>query len=118
MDYLRALSAGTELAETETAFYTKSAGLFEFKVYHDKDSIWILTEMPNGDRMAFRAAFSPGGPLQVKKNKATKTGILLQLDSDAGTQKVLIDIDQQSEVPILRYTNTLIPAKDLLIPSA
>ena len=111
-----ALSACAELAEIKPALYTTSAGSFEFKVYAGMDSIWILTEMPNGGRIAFRAAFSPGESLLVKKITAHTQGIQLQLESSIGGQEVFISIDKQSVTPVLRYTTTLTPMKNLLIP--
>ncbi|AMP98487.1 hypothetical protein AY601_1572 [Pedobacter cryoconitis] len=111
-----ALSASSELAEIKTALYTKTAGSFEFEVYQHKDSIWIATKMPNGGRVAFRAAFSPEGFFAVKKVTENSQGIRFKLDSHSGTQQVTIMIDEQSSVPVLRYTTTLTPAKDLFIP--
>lgn len=111
-----ALSACAELSETKLALYTKSAGGFEFNVYQSKDSIWIVTEMPRGGRTAFRAAFSPEGFHTVKKLDENNQGIRFKLNSDSGAQQVTLSIDEKTDVPVLRYTTTLIPAKDLFIP--
>jgi hypothetical protein len=111
-----ALSACAELSETTPALYTKSAGGFEFNVYQTKDSIWIVAEIPGGGRTAFRAAYSPEGFHIVKKVNENSKGIRFKLDSDIGRQQVTLSIDGQTEIPVLRYTTTLIPAKDLFIP--
>lgn len=111
-----ALSASAELSEIKTALYTQTAGSFEFKVYQGKDSIWITTKMPGGGFVAFRAAFSPEGFFAVKKVTENNQGIQFKLDSYSGTQQLTIFIDEQSAVPVLRYTTRLTPAKDLFIP--
>lgn len=111
-----ALAACAELQNNQSALYVKSAGSFEFKVYQRKDSIWIVTEMPNGGKVAFRAAFSPEGFLTVKKGTESSQSIQFKLNSYSGTQQLTIIIDEQSAVPVLRYTTTLTPAKDLFVP--
>ena len=111
-----ALSASSELAESQTALYSTVAGSFEFKVYQTKDAIWIVVELPNGGNTAFRAAFSPGGGLKVKKATESKQGLHLEIKSDTGKQEVDININQEGTLPVLRYTTTLKPEKDLLIP--
>lgn len=111
-----ALSASSELAEGQKALYHTVTGSFEFNVYQTTDSIWIVAELPNGGNAAFRAAFSPGGKLEVKKATENSQGIHLELQSETGMQKVEVSINQQEINPVLRYTTTLKPKKDLLIP--
>jgi hypothetical protein len=110
-----ALSASSELAESQTALYKTVAGSFEFKVYRTTDSIWIVAGLPNGGRAAFRAAFSPGGALKITKTTEKTQGVDLELDSETGKQRVEINFDQQQSNPVLRYTTHLKPKKDLLI---
>lgn len=111
-----AISGSSELAETQTALYKSTTGSFEFKVYQTTNSIWIMAELPNGGRAAFRAAFSPGGNLDVKKVTKSGQGIHLELDTETSQQQVEISINQQETYPVLRYTTRLKPKKDLLIP--
>ncbi|MBE9600757.1 hypothetical protein [Pedobacter sp. MC2016-24] len=111
-----ALSASSELAESQTAIYSTAAGSFEFKVYQTTDSIWLVAGLPNGGNAAFRAAFSPGGKLEVKKAAENDQGIYIELQSETGKQEVEINISQKETLPVLRYTTTLKPKKDLLIP--
>nr|WP_068890272.1 hypothetical protein [Pedobacter panaciterrae] len=111
-----AVSASSELAESQMALYSKAAGSFEFKVYQTTDSIWIVANLPKGGRACFRAAFSPGANLAVKKSTQHSHGIHLELDSETGKQQVELTIDHQEINPVLRYTTRLKPKKDLLIP--
>ncbi|HWW43195.1 MAG TPA: hypothetical protein VNZ46_28005, partial [Pedobacter sp.] len=111
-----AVSASSELAENKTPLYRTVAKSFEFKVFKTTDSIWIMVELPNGGRAAFRAAFSPGEVLKITKATENNEGIDVELDSDTGKQQVKITIDQQGINPVLRYTTRLKPKKDLLIP--
>lgn len=111
-----ALAASSELMETETALYKNTAGNFEFKVFHTGDSLWITADLPGGGQASFRAAFSPGGNLEVQKTTEQSQGILLEVASEMGKQQVSITIDQQETNPVLRYTTTLKPQKELLIP--
>lgn len=111
-----AVSACSELAEVLPVLYESSAGDFTFYVSITIDSAWIVVEMPNGGRMAFRAAFSPGGALQLKNSTVQENGIELRLTGNAGIFHTAITIDKQEDVPVLRYTTTLKPVKDLLFP--
>lgn len=111
-----ALAASSELLETETALYKNTAGNFEFKVFQTGDSIWITVDLPGGGRTSFRAAFSPGGNLEVRNTTEQNQGILLDVVSETGKQQVSIIIDQQETNPVLHYTTTLKPKKDLHIP--
>jgi hypothetical protein len=42
---------------------------------------------------------------------------MLKLNSAIGKQNINISIDQTEKSPVLRYTTSLIPAKDLMMPS-
>lgn len=113
-----ALTASHELAETTSAIFTCSCGAFDFKVLKTTNSIWIQSELPKGGRVAFRAAYTPGSDLKITKTKRVENnGISLHLSSAIGTQKVSITLDQNQPFPVLHYTNSLRPAKDLLMPS-
>lgn len=113
-----ALSASSELAGSTSLLLERQAESFHFKVMATSDSVWIQTELPNGGRVAFRAAYSPGNDLEVMKIEHTQQeNITLQLNSAIGEQHISISIDQTEKSPVLRYTTSLIPAKDLIIPS-
>ncbi|ACU06149.1 hypothetical protein [Pedobacter heparinus] len=113
-----AVSASAELAGNSSVRFELHADPFNFKVIATNDSIWIQTELPNGGRVSFRAAYSPGSNLEVVKSKQNpRQGIDLKLKSAIGQQKVTISVDQSEGSPVLRYTNSLIPVKDLMMPS-
>jgi len=113
-----ALSASAELASNSPILFEHHADPCSFKVVATTDSIWIQTELPSGGRVAFRAAYSTGNNLEVLKSKDTNhQGITLKLNSAIGKQSITISIDQTEKSPVLRYTTSLIPAKDLMMPS-
>lgn len=113
-----AVSASAELAGSTSVLFERYTAPFSFKVIATTDSIWIQTELPNGGRVAFRAAYSPGADLEItKKSDNRQDGMDLDLSSAIGKQKVSIGIDQTERTPVLRYTTSLTPAKDLLMPS-
>lgn len=111
-----AVSASAELAENTLVLIERHAGPFTFKVISTTDSIWIQAELPEGGRVAFRAAYSPGNDLEVVKSKDNQQhGIALKLTSAIGQQNISIYIDQTEQLPVLRYTTSITPAKDLMM---
>jgi hypothetical protein len=113
-----ALSASTELADNPAAIFDQAAGMFHFKVLLTSDSLWIRTKLPNGGCVAFRAVYSPGQSLEITEIKNNQSwGIDLELSSAIGRQRVCISIDQTGQSPVLRYTTSLIPSKDMLMPN-
>ena len=111
-----ALSASYDLLEADQALFERNIGNFGFKAYLTGDSLWISAHLPNGGRAAFRAAFSPGGRLVIKKRTKRSDHTSFTLSSAIGTFHVDIALDEQSKVPVLRYTTSLIPKTDLLVP--
>lgn len=111
-----AVSASSQLADNLKAIYSKNAGIFNFEVVCTGDSLWIVSYWPKGGRIAFRAAFSPGSPLEIKKTDENEAGINISLQSNVGTFKVKINLNTQTAIPLLRYTTSLKPKKNLVIP--
>lgn len=113
-----AVSASAELAGNSPVLFEHHADPFSFKVISTTDSIWIQTELSRGGRVAFRAAYSPGNDLEVVKSTDTdQQGIALKLNSAIGKQNISISIDQTEKSPVLRYTTSLTPAKEMMMPS-
>ncbi|AOM79647.1 hypothetical protein [Pedobacter steynii] len=112
-----AISSSTELAGNTSVIFELKADPVTFKVNLTSDSIWIQTELPAGGRVAFRAAYSPGTNLEIVKTTPQAEGIILSLASAIGKQNLSIVIDQTESSPVLRYTSSLIPAKEMLIPN-
>jgi len=111
-----AVSAGAELAGNLPVLFELCADPFKYKVVATTDSIWIQAELPNGGRVAFRAAYSPGSDLEVFKSKLNgREEIELYLKSAIGQQIINISFDQREKSPVLRFTTSLIPVKDLVM---
>ena len=111
-----AISASFDLADSKPVLFEHQAGSFTFKVLLTSDSLWVCTSMPGGARMAFRTAFSPGGKLQLENQSNLGKGVEFRLSSPVGAYRTIITVDEQEPSPVLRYTTTLMPAKDLLVP--
>jgi len=111
-----AISAGSDLADPISSLFEAQSGNFEFKIHNTLDSLWITTILPEGGRADFRAAFSPGGDIKVENLKESEGTFKIVLSSSIGQLLVTISIDQQTEIPVLRYTTILKPAKDTSIP--
>lgn len=95
-----AVSASKQLTDDNLeAIYS----IGDFKVFCTGDSLWIV-----GRKIAFRAAYSPGGTLEVKS--ITENEFVLA--SETGRFKVKISLNGA----VLRYTTSLKPVKDLNVP--
>lgn len=95
--------------------YQKVSGEFDFKVYNNYDSLWIMAYLPRGGRIAFRAAFCPGENMKVKSISESENGIDIEIWSVIGMFSVSI-VFYQENTTILRYTTTLKPSRPLLFP--
>lgn len=111
-----AIAAIAELPENREELYTLPISDFQFTIANITGSIWITVNMPNSGKVAFRAAYHPGGPVEIIKNKKNREGFEFLLSSVYGEYKVIISISQMDKYPLLHYTTTFKPAKDLLIP--
>ncbi len=111
-----AAAASNTFADDDlSAIYTKQCGDFEFTAHLINDSLWILATWPKGGKLAFRTAYSPEGELSIKKQQENNNGASFSLNSVIGEFDVDI-IFPNSEHDILRYTTSLKPQTDLLIP--
>jgi hypothetical protein len=111
-----AIAAGNTFMETGIAFlYERKAGPVSFKVHLSDDSLWILADNDQGGRLAFRAAYSPAGGMELDKIADQHGEVVFDVESFIGPIDVKIRIEPGDE-PILRYTTTLKPATDLFVP--
>lgn len=110
-----AAASNTFADENLSAVYTKQCGEFKFTAHLINDSLWILATWPKGGKLAFRTAYSPEGELHIKKQQETTGGVSFALDSVMGAFEVIVTFPE-SENDILRYTTSLKPSTDLLIP--
>ncbi|MET1054156.1 MAG: hypothetical protein ABWY16_02525 [Pedobacter sp.] len=111
-----ALSASTELMDERETLFQKSGREFTFEVYCTTDSVWVSVLMPKGGTMVFRAAYSPGANLHIDQIHSSDKECSLRLSSDIGVFKVTIDINEDEAIPVLRYTTSLKPLKDMIVP--
>jgi len=95
--------------------YTKNSNTFIFTAHCATDSFWVLAKWPGGGKVAFRTAYSPGGGLTIKSKRETNKGIKFFLDAIIGDITVEIQFPEDTNTS-LRYTTTLKPHTDLLIP--
>jgi hypothetical protein len=112
-----AVSASKHLTDNnQKALYSINTEKINFKILCTGDSLWIVSHWQSGGITAFRAAFSSGSALEIKKATENKNGITFLLAADTGRMKVTISLDDQDTMPVLRYTTSLKPAKNLIIP--
>ncbi|MCQ6959044.1 hypothetical protein [Mucilaginibacter aquariorum] len=95
--------------------YTKNHNDFAFSIHNTTDSLWVLATWPKGGRIAFRVAYSPDGGLEVKSKRENDNGIKLLLNAVIGDITVNIQFPGDGQTT-LRYTTTLKPHTELLIP--
>ncbi|WP_374951023.1 hypothetical protein [Mucilaginibacter sp.] len=95
------------------AIYQVERGIYNYNIHCTDDSLWVLAEWHNGGKIAFRTAYSPGNDLEITGQNEQDNVINFQLTSSIG--KFSVDITFPAE-GILRYTTSLKPANDTLIP--
>jgi hypothetical protein len=111
-----AVAAANTFSGTDAPLiYTKTCGAYTFNIYCIDDSFWILVEWPKGGKIAFRAAYSPNGELELTSKNEEGNEIKYQLSSVIGTISVTIQFPADEE-GTLRYITTLKPNTDLFIP--
>lgn len=100
--------------EEGTIILEKSIQGYELKIIVADFCLWIVAEWPKGGRIAFRAAFAANDKLEVTNIKDNK-GAIFTLKGATGTIVVNLQFPEE-EKSIFRYTTTITPAFDLLIP--
>lgn len=111
-----AVAASNAFADNDlVSLYTTNCENFSFNIYLVNDSLWIAVSWPKGGEALIRAAFSPAGEIKIKSTEELNDGVLFILDATIGEITVQIGFEKQNGT-ILRYTTTLKPITDLLIP--
>src|SRR6187402_822723 len=110
-----AAASQTFADEGPSAIYSKQCGSYNFTVHLTNDSLWILATWPKGGKVAFRAAYAPGGELELSKQEEKDNPVSFALSSVIGNITVDV-VFPDTEDGVLRYTTTLNPHTDLLIP--
>ena len=111
-----AIAAGNLFAdEGPSPIYKTTCGNYTFTVHAAGNSLWVLAVWPKGGKIVFRAAYAPDGNVEVSSQKENAEGIKFFLNTVIGhiTVDIKFPVDNAN---ILRYTTTLAPHTDLLIP--
>lgn len=92
---------------------TKAHG-FDFEVRHSGGSLWVVAAWPSGARVAFCAAYAPGGSTLVEESR-DDSSIDVRLETVVGTMRTKIEIPSDSR-RFLHWRTTLHPAASLTLP--
>ncbi|MFD2872645.1 hypothetical protein ACFS5N_09210 [Mucilaginibacter ximonensis] len=79
------------------------------------DSLWIEVTWAKHGAIAFRAAYAPGGGLQMDGCHDEDGKFIIRLRSVIGEFEVTVAVIEGS-LPILHYTTTLAPSADMTVP--
>ncbi|WP_197490695.1 SDR family oxidoreductase [Planctomyces sp. SH-PL62] len=90
------------------------AGGCTFEVRHAGASLWILASWPSGARVAFCAAYAPGGSSLVVERSDDST-LDARLDTAVGVLRVRVELPAGSR-RVLHWKTSLLPATDLVLP--
>lgn len=110
-----AVSTGNMFATDPSALYQTTVGNVIFKIYHLANELVVCADFSESGKLVFRAAYSPQDKIQIERTEEHNDGVDFNLSSGIGKLNVKIRFIN-NDYPILRYTTSLIPAADLLIP--
>jgi hypothetical protein len=85
------------------------------EVWHKGGSLWIVTTWPSGARVAFCAAYAPGGTAGLTVESREDDSLVARLDTVVGVQDVRIELPHGKR-KTLHWRTTLRPTTDLLLP--
>jgi hypothetical protein len=111
-----AISASKALMSPTQALFEAETDMLNFMLYSTVDSLWILGEMPEKNKIAFRAVFCPGGSLKMGTVAEIEGGVEVQLSSDLGRYCSTITWDKAGATPVLHYYTTFTPDHNALLP--
>jgi len=86
-----------------------------YEVRRADASVWVVATWPSGARVAFRAAFAPGGAEAVEVESRERSTIEVRLDSAIGPQRVRVELPEAGR-RALHWRTSLRPATDLTLP--
>lgn len=102
------LESGTLIIEKEYKGYT-------IRVIFDDYDLWFVVLWSNKGRVAFRAAHAAGSELELKELLEQQDKIIFQLRSFTMEIKVVLAFPE-SDSAVFRYTTTIFPAFDMVMP--
>jgi hypothetical protein len=97
-----------------SAVFERQAADYAFKVYLVDDSCWIVAFW-SGGRTAFRLAYSPNDPIELKKVLEKDGIVTFHIGSLIGDYEAVVRLPT-TDSPVLRLTTTLKVAAPLLFP--
>ena len=117
-DKVTGIGAWTAAVQSELSanapLYSRSlADGMTLDVQAGRDSLWLAVRGPSGG-MAFRAAYAPGG-VTVESAESHEKSVQVSLQAPLGTFGVTVEV---LDGGLLRWTTTLTPATDLVLPYA
>jgi hypothetical protein len=110
------LNISTKLNNPEAppVFEQEIAG-YAFKVYLIDDSCWLVVSWSKGSRTAFRLAYSPNDPIELKKVLKKDGNVTFHIASLMGEYEALLQLPTEDNA-VLRLTTTLKTSAPMLFP--
>lgn len=102
------MESGTLITEKKVCNYVIRAILSEY-------CLWFVVVWPDGGRVAFRAAYAANDSLVNDGIEKNGTAVTLKLKGTTGRIEVVLDLPDENK-PLFRYTTTIVPEFDMLIP--
>lgn len=100
---------------SDEPLHRHTVGGFDFEVKLLGDSLWVISSFGKEQYTAFRVAYSPNGYDDIKITVNKDEIITVQLSSAIGSYRLSFSWPK-SEQPVLHYTTSFQPERDLFIP--
>ncbi|PZR22629.1 MAG: hypothetical protein DI539_05240 [Flavobacterium psychrophilum] len=116
---MKPVSAWTAAAqvnlESGTLILEKKVKGYQIKIIFDDYDLWFVVQWKDRGRVAFRAAHAAGSELDLKAMKEEQDAIKFGLES--ATMQVDVTLYfPQSKAEVFRYTTTITPQFDIVVP--
>jgi hypothetical protein len=116
---MKPISAWTATAQDSlasgTVIFERNVGDYVIKGIMAEYCFWLVAKWPNGGRVAFRAAYTVNDKLVTDNISETKGRADFSFSGVTGVIKVALQFPESDEA-MFRYSTTITPAFDLLIP--
>lgn len=101
--------------EAGTLLFQRTLCSYQLKTVLTDYCLWFVAEWPKGGRVAFRAAYAANDMLNLDRVEESDKSVVLSLSGSTGKITVTL-LFPDKEKPVFRFTTTVSPAFDLLIP--